>query len=248
MTITRVVDFSFEYEDPSATLAVEVCGFGVRTDGRRILIDPWLAFDAKQGEADAAARWKRISKELAAADLASADIDTVVFTHLDGVGWAVGLDGVPSFPHARHLVPAGELEAFDQGRRGGTEALEVLRAHGLVDPVEAPLEIAPGVTLEAAVGHTKSSTVVRVREGTVGEGTVGEGNVESLFVGHLFLNPVQIQRLETVLGDEDPAALVETRRRLLDEAVASGAVLYGDLWAGMGCGTVVKYGDSYALV
>lgn len=241
MTITRVADFPFEVPESGLVLQFEVSGFGVRAGDRRIVIDPWMAFDQKRSEPDGADRWARISKELAAADLAPDDVDTVVYTHLDGVGWAVGPDdATPNFPNARHLVPAGELDAFDEGRRGATEALEVLRTHGLVDGVEAPLEIAPGVTLEAATGHTRSSIVVRVRQ--------DDGAADAVFVGHLFLHPAQVTRYERVVGDEDPEALIATRRRLLDEAATAGSVLYGDLWAEPGFGRVTKDGDAYQLV
>jgi glyoxylase-like metal-dependent hydrolase (beta-lactamase superfamily II) len=238
VTITRIADFQFEVPDSGVVLQFEVSGFGVRTDDRRIVIDPWIAFDQKRAEPDGASRWEHVSKELAAADLAPADVDTVVYTHLDGVGWAVGPDDVtPSFPNARHLVPASEIEAFDAGLRGGTDALDVLRAQGLVDAVEPPLEIAPGVLLEAAPGHTRQGTVVRVRQ----------GDTDSVFVGHLFLHHLQVQNFERVVGDEDPAALIETRRRLMDESAARGTVLYGDLWESPGYGTVTKDGDSYVL-
>lgn len=120
MTIIRIADFPFEVPDSGVMLSFEVCGFGVRTRDRRIVIDPWLAFDSKRSEPDAGSRWMRISDELTAADLAPDTVDTVVYTHLDGVGWAVGTDETtPNFPHARHVVPSGELDAFDADRGAG---------------------------------------------------------------------------------------------------------------------------------
>ena len=101
MTITRVADFPFEFPDSGLVLSFEVCGFGVRTADRRIVVDPWMAFDERRSEPDGPARWDRIRSELTAADLAPDDVDTVVFTHLDGVGWAVGPDGAtPAFRRA----------------------------------------------------------------------------------------------------------------------------------------------------
>ncbi len=239
MTITRITDFRFEFPDSGTTLQFEVSGFGVRAHDRRIVIDPWMAFDQRRRDPDGVERWQRISAELTAADLAPEDVDTVLFTHLDGVGWSVGPDGAtPNFPNARHLIPSGELEAFDAGKRGETDAVTVLRDHGLVDAVEAPLVVEPGVTLEPAAGHTVHNTAVRV--------TV-DGD-DALFVGHLFLHPAQVHRYDRVVGDEDPEALLATRRALLDDAAARGTVLYGDLWDSPGCGTVRKDGDQYELV
>src|SRR3954451_2211054 len=111
--ITRIADFPFEFPDSGVVLNFEVCGFGIRTVDRRIIVDPWLAFDQNRSQPDAADRWSRVSDRLQAADLAPDTVDTVVFTHLDGVGWAVSPDGeTPSFANARHLVAAGELAAF----------------------------------------------------------------------------------------------------------------------------------------
>ncbi len=239
MTIVRIADFPFEVPDSGITLKFEVCGFGVRTGDRRIVIDPWLAFDAKRVEPDGPERWAGIRDELSAADLAPDEVDTVVYTHLDGVGWAVGPDDrAPNFPNARHLVPKGELDAFDEGLRVETEGLNALRDNDLVDPIEALHPIAPGVVFEPWPGHTPSSGVVRVRD--------GEG--EAVFFGHLFLHPAQVRRYDRAEIEADPEATVAARLRLLDEAVARGTVLYGDLWEAPGYGTVTKAGDSYDLV
>jgi glyoxylase-like metal-dependent hydrolase (beta-lactamase superfamily II) len=239
VTIIRIPDFPFEVPDSGVVLQFEVCGFGIRADARRILIDPWLAFDAKRSEPDGPQRWARVSAELSAADLAPDDVDTVVYTHLDGVGWAVGPDGqTPSFPNAQHLVPIGELEAFDAGLRVDTDGLKVLRENDLVQAIEAPHEIAPGVMFEPWPGHTPSSGVVRVRD----------GDDEALFFGHLFLHPAQVARYERAEIEADPAATIDARIRLLDDAAAHGTVLYGDLWATPGFGKVTKTDGRYELV
>ena len=126
VTITRITDFPFEFPDSGTVLQFEVSGFGVRIGDRRIVIDPWMAFDQRRVEPDGVARWQRISHELTAADLAPADVDTVLFTHLDGVGWSVGPDGAtPNFPNARHLIPSGlrpELTYFAASFGSSTSA------------------------------------------------------------------------------------------------------------------------------
>jgi hypothetical protein len=238
VTIKRVVDFPFEVPDSGVVLKFEVCGFGIRTGDRRIVIDPWLAFDGRRADGDAPARWRRISDELGAADLAPDDVDTVVYTHLDGVGWAVGTDETPNFPNARHLVPRGELDAFDEGLRPDTDGLTVLRNNSLVDAIEAPHAVAPGVVFEPWPGHTPSSGVVRVHD--------EQGEV--VFVGHLFLHPAQVHRYDRAEIEADPEATVAARLRLLDDAAARGTVLYGDLWDAPGYGAVARDGAAYQLV
>jgi len=239
VTIIRIVDFPFEVPDSGVMLRFEVCGFGLRTGDRRIVIDPWLAFDPKRSEPDAAERWQRISDELRAADLAPEAVDTVVYTHLDGVGWAIGPDDQsPNFPSARHLVPGGEITAFGAGLRGDTEGLNALSALGLVDAIELPHEVAPGVVVEPAPGHTPSNGIVRVQD--------GDGEV--VFVGHTFLHPAQVQLYERAELEPDPQTAIMTRVHVLDEAAARGTVLYGDLWDTPGCGKVTRTGDRYELV
>ncbi len=122
--------------------------------------------------------------------------------------------------------------------RGGTDGLKVLRDRGLVDGVETPYEVAPGVTLEPAAGHTRTSAVVRVED----------GEREAVFVGHLFLHPAQVHRYERAELEEDPPTAIATRVRLLDDAASRGTVLFGDLWAAPGYGKVTKAQDNYELV
>ena len=77
---------------------------------------------------------------------------------------------------------------------------------------------------------------------------VRDGDDDAVFVGHLFLHPAQVRRYERAELEEDPAAAIATRVRLLDDAAERGTVLYGDLWAAPGSGTVTKDGETYDLV
>ena len=207
-------------------LQFEVSGFGVCAGDRRIVIDPWLAFDEKRSEPDGPDRWARIRNELAAADFDPAAVDTVVFTHFDGVGWALGPDNrTPGFPNARHLATQTEIDALHTGRREGSEGAHRLIELGLVDALDAG-DIAPGVRAESAPGHSSGGVVVHV----AGEDDDGD----AVFVGHLFLHPAQLRAVERAELDEDPALTIATRRALLADAKARNARLYGDLWESPG--------------
>jgi glyoxylase-like metal-dependent hydrolase (beta-lactamase superfamily II) len=87
---------------------------------------------------------------------------------------------------------------------------------GLVDALEAG-EIAPGVRIEPAPGHSSGSVVVHAED--------------AVFVGHLFLHPAQLVAVERAELDEDPEMTIKTRRAVLEEAKARNLRLYGDLWA-----------------
>jgi glyoxylase-like metal-dependent hydrolase (beta-lactamase superfamily II) len=224
MTIVRVADFTFEVPEGQQMLQFEVSGFGVIVGDRRIVLDPWLAFDDKRSEPDGPERWARIAKELAAADLDPADVDTVVFTHLDGVGWALGPDDqTPGFPNARHLVTQTEIDAEAAGLRQGSHGVRRLLELGLVDRLE-PGELAPGVRVEAAPGHSTGSVVVHV----------DDDDGPAVMIGHLFLHPAQLIAVERAEIEPDPAKSIAVRRAVLADAKVSGAKLYGDLWAAPG--------------
>ena len=224
MTIVRVADFTFEVPEGGQLLHFEVSGFGVIAGDRRIVIDPWLAFDEKRSEPDGPDRWARIAKQLAGADLDPADVDTVLFTHLDGVGWALGPDNrTPGFPNARHLVTQTEIDALHSGHRGGSEGADTLIELGLVDVLEMG-ELAPGVRIESAPGHSSGGVVVHV--------TDDDG--DAVFIGHLFLHPAQLRAVERAELDEDPQTTITTRRAVLSDARERNAKLYGDLWEAPG--------------
>jgi glyoxylase-like metal-dependent hydrolase (beta-lactamase superfamily II) len=221
MTIVRVPDFAFEFPEGQRVLQFEVSGFGILAGGRRIVIDPWMAFDEKRSEPDGSERWQRISNELTAAGLAPSEVDTVVYTHLDGVGWALGADDhTPGFPNARHLVTQIEIDALHDGHRKGSEGADTLIDLGLVDALELG-EITAGVRVESAPGHTTGGVVVHV----------SDASGEAVFIGHLFLHPAQLTAVDRAELEPDPERSIKVRRAVLADAKARGAKLYGDLWA-----------------
>ena len=70
----------------------------IRTPDAVALVDPFLAFD------DAERLGPRL-QALRDAGVEADDVDVVINTHVDGVGVNVLLDGSPTFPSARYLVP-----------------------------------------------------------------------------------------------------------------------------------------------
>jgi glyoxylase-like metal-dependent hydrolase (beta-lactamase superfamily II) len=231
-TLVRVGWFDFEVPRGDAVLHFTVSGIGVRTPGRRVVVDPWLAFDRNRAE-DA---WPPLADELRHADLAPEDVDTVVFTHIDGVGWSVGADGhTPTFPNARHLVPSGEVAAWRDGRRDNAEGLAALLDAGLVDDLTAASDLGPELSVEHTPGHTPNTHVVRI-----------ESNGDSaMLTGHLFLHPAQVASPEAADLDEDPPTTIANRRALLARAAADGSLLVGDLFEDPGAGRVLTDGDRW---
>jgi glyoxylase-like metal-dependent hydrolase (beta-lactamase superfamily II) len=204
----------------------------IRSGGRTVLVDPFLAFDDPE----------RLGPRLQAlrdAGVEADDVDVVVNTHVDGIGINVLHDDSPTFPSARYLVPRQELEAMRAGTHGDTRAgaLLQLQADGVVEPTAGDEELLPGIRLADAPGHNPGMNVVWLED----------GDKAAVVVGHLFLHPAQIANPSIENGDLDPVALEATRRSLLADCVARDAVLVGPLFAPPGGGQVRADGDSWRL-
>lgn len=169
---------------------------------------------------------------LGAAGVRPEDVDLVVCTHLhvDHVGWntrRAGADDawVPTFPNARYLFGRAEHAHWTTG--GGPEVfpenVDVI-ADSVTPVVEAGLaefldpgdEILPGLTVEAAPGHTPTQLVVKYDDGTGA----------FIVTADVLHQPVQVcaPHLSSCFC-EDPAAAAATRRRILGEAAERGALI-----------------------
>jgi glyoxylase-like metal-dependent hydrolase (beta-lactamase superfamily II) len=209
---------------------------GIVDGDRRIVVDPWLADDSPRAAADAPARVDAVLTALDEAGLPAGEVDVVVDTHIDGVGWNTRPDGsggwVPTFPRARYLIPRAELDALDREERilAGAD-YSPLRSAGLVDPVDLAgvddtLAISPHVTLHGAPGHNFGHVSVHVESG---------GEV-AVIPGHLFLDLFAVDDPSAVPGDgpEAPA----TRRHILDGLAARKGLLLSSFFGGEGAGRV----------
>jgi glyoxylase-like metal-dependent hydrolase (beta-lactamase superfamily II) len=181
------------------------------------------------------------------------DFDIVINTHLhaDHVGWNTVQDGpdwTPTFRNARYLVPRIELDFWRK------LALEKDAAHvlhgayadsvqpildaGLYEQVELPVQVAPGLTMEAAPGHTYGMCVVRFRN------PAGE----VLFLGDVLHSPIQFAAPDLTSNFcVDPAQARATRRRLLDGCAGTDTIVASYHGPAPVFGTVVPEGAGYAL-
>ena len=193
-------------------------------DGRVVLVDtgtgpPW---------APAATWFPRpggLIEALGGQGVSTTDVTDVVFTHLhsDHVGWSVNGDSTaptPTFPNARHLVQQVEVARLNVGTPGQRALhdshVRPLLDAGLIETVDGTATPLPHLTLVPSPGHTPGHQSVAVDLGD-----------ETLLVsGDVFVHTAQVTdpAVEYVYED-DRAAAIRTRRRILADAVGNRTLL-----------------------
>lgn len=210
--------------------------FGIFSAGRRIVVDPWLANDGPRGREGAAAVAERLLHELAEAGFAAGEVDAVVNTHLDGIGWNTrpaphGGAWVPSFPNARYHWSAIQLD-----RRAADDRLVPLLAANVIDAVAPGDQLTSEVSVQDAPGHERGHLAVRIDSG---------GQV-AIIPGHLFLSPLQVAD-PAIPFDEDQVTAADTRTRLLNDLADRQGLLLSPLLGGPGGGVVRRAGRGWCL-
>ena len=248
--------FVGDYYDPGDdSFATSIHSWLVRDGARTILIDTGGGNDKPR---PASPRFDMCAipflDRLAEKGVAPEDVTHVLLTHLhvDHVGWNTRLvdgDWVPTFPNATYVMTERELERRDPAR-GAAEAPEAANLPYLdsVAPLldgRAKVEVVqgdeadwlPGIGFEPVPGHAPGMMAVRLRD---------DGD-EALFVADVMHQPIQVYNpgwSSRYCEDKDLAT--ETRRRVLDAAARSGALILPAHFGGTHCGHVRRAGDGYA--
>jgi glyoxylase-like metal-dependent hydrolase (beta-lactamase superfamily II) len=217
--------------DESGQPLVGVAVWVVESDGRVVVVDPCGAADAfiRTGP-EAITHQDAVFAALEAAGYPRERVDTLVLSHLDGIGMAAAVtdDGrwVPAFPRARVVMTAPELTflAAPTYAVQGNEALQALVDQGVVDGVADGYEVAPGVTLQLTGAHSPGHAIVRVES----------GGALALLIGHLAITPIHLVSGRCEGMHEDADAAVAVLDAVLDEAIERSALLVGPLWAAPG--------------
>jgi glyoxylase-like metal-dependent hydrolase (beta-lactamase superfamily II) len=204
--------------------------FLVRSAGATILVDTgvgppglwdWTAED--EG---------RLPEELAALGVARDEVDLVFLTHLhiDHLGWNTDLEGNVFFPRARYVVHADSL-AFARtlaDRPHIRRCVEPLLDR--FETVTGDVELAPGITAIAALGHYPGHMALRLES---------EGK-SALLIADSAVHPALLDESDwEYVSDLDPAASAETRRALLPQLVDRDVVVACGHFPGTAVGRIV---------
>jgi glyoxylase-like metal-dependent hydrolase (beta-lactamase superfamily II) len=192
-----------------------------------------------------------LPEALKEAGLAPGDVDTLFATHLhpDHIAGMITPDGRAVFPNATLHVPAAERAFWsDESKTTGEPladwgklARAVLAAYAdRLKEVEAGKEFAPGLSTFALPGHTPGHSGWRL----------DSGGAQLLHVGDIIHAPA-LQAADpdvAIVFDMDPDTARATRKRLLDELAADGAMFIGGHFLHPAFHHVERKGQGYRLV
>jgi glyoxylase-like metal-dependent hydrolase (beta-lactamase superfamily II) len=241
------------YVDEDGQLLGSVQAFAVRSGDTRILVDSGVG----NGKTRPFPAWDHLDTafldRLATAGFTPDNIDLVVNTHLhqDHVGWNARLDGdswVPTFTRARYVSGRAEHDYWsgrdlkDDERAMFADSIDPVREAGQLDVVDVPeigTEIAPGVRLLPAPGHTPGQIMVRL----------DSGDQSAVISADCLHHPIQLARTDMCATvDVDPAQATRTRQNLFAELAKSDAVLFGSHFDAPVAGQVREEGKAYRFV
>ncbi len=234
------------YMTDKGRLIMWVQAFVVETPTKRIVVDTCVGNDkTRVGMGDKLNT--DFLQRFEAAGFPCESIDTVLCTHLhvDHVGWNTRLvDGrwVPTFPKARYLMEASEIEYWSTNFRDEDDAAifadsvrPVIDA-GLVDPVASDHVICPEVRLVSTPGHTPGHVSVMIE-------SQGE---QGFITGDMIHSPAQIAHPEWgAYVDYDSDASTVTRHKVLAELADGPVRVFGTHFPAPTVGRIVRDGTTY---
>jgi len=198
----------------------------VRIGERRILLDTGTGRDEPALMERYGGECGYLPDNLGKLGVALGDIDTVILSHAHGdhVGGATrraAEQPLPTFPNARYWVWKAEWDywttpqAFAE-RPFLERKLAPLASHGRLELPDAEVEVAPGVRLISAPGHTPGHVCIALTS----------GREMAIYTGDLLHHHAQLDHPEwSPAFDLLPELSAESRRRILERAVRERALL-----------------------
>ena len=214
--------------------------------------DKYVMIDSGSGVGQWQANATNLPSNMKAAGIDRGQISTILVSHFhpDHV-WGLMEKGTNAavFPNAELIVSSteykwwtepGRVEKLPEGRRpAGKRIGDVFPTWKNWKLVEDNAEVAPGVRLLAAPGHTPGHSAFLV---TSGKDQLMVSN-DAMYVPELLAPHPDWQGAY----DHDGATAVTTRRKLIDRVIADKMMVCGAHFPFPGRGTFTKDGDVYAF-
>jgi len=228
-------------------LPAPVTAFLLQSDDRTILIDAGMGTLDVLGPG-----FGRMADALAAAGVTGDDVDTLILTHAhpDHIGGMIS-GGNAAFANAELVLSETEFGFWGDTSIMASAPAEaqgifqlaqaVYGAYGdRIRAVGGGTEVAPGVVLEMAPGHTPGHAVVAI-----------DGGDRSLMMiaDALHSSVLQTALPDTGFGfDTDPGQAAASRRALFDRLSADNMLVAGTHLPFPGFGRITRAGDAFAYV
>jgi glyoxylase-like metal-dependent hydrolase (beta-lactamase superfamily II) len=234
------------FVDEEDRMLLSIHALLIEAPGLRLVVDTCVGNDKARNLLGKRALSTPFLDHLADAGWAPESVDAVVCTHLhvDHVGWNTRLvDGkwIPTFPNARYLIGAKELEHW-QGENEGeqprilADSVTPILEAGLAELVEMDHVISPEIRLVPTPGHTPGHVSVMIES---------EGEV-AVITGDMTHHPSQLAHPDwSPPFDSDPIASADMRRSLFEAWADQPILVIGTHYAGPTAGHVVRDGDAY---
>lgn len=217
-----------------------------------VLVDPCIGDGKTRPQY---AQWHQRESDflerLRAAGYPAERIDRVISTHLhaDHVGWNTTWDGAkwhPTFPNARYLFVEPEIgywsERYASGDDPGVaygayvDSVQPILDAGVAETIAVGSEIARGVRIAHAPGHTPGNVVIEMTGGAAG----------GVITGDVFHHPLQLMRPELSTNFcVDQSQSSDTRRRLMETFADSGALLFPAHFVAPSAGRIIRNGPNF---
>ena len=214
--------------------------------------DRLIMVDAGSGVGQWQAGATNLPANMKAAGIDRTKIDTVLISHFhpDHV-WGLMEKGtnVAVFPNAQLVVNSkeynfwtapGSVEKLPEGRRAaGKRISDVFPTWNNWKLVESGAEVAPGIQILDAYGHTPGHSVF----------VVASGNDQLMVSNDTMYVPGVLAPHPEWQGayDQDGPMAITTRRRIIDRVIADNIQICGAHFPFPGAGTFVKDGNAYGF-
>jgi glyoxylase-like metal-dependent hydrolase (beta-lactamase superfamily II) len=199
----------------------------LRSGGKLILIETGVG-DKPRGWRDQASPPEKgtLLSDLASIDVAPADIDVVINTHLhaDHCGWNtryLGDELVPTFPNAEYIVMQDEWDA-------AVAPNERTRATYLKDNLQPVAEKGRLRLLDGETKVTDEVIVIPTPGHSAGHASIAiaSGGEKALYIGDIAQVAVQLERTAWVSAfDVFPLTSLETKKRVVEQAIEDNSLL-----------------------